>query len=248
MCRSKAEGGRRCSGHMKVRVKELDKEEERLNQRLSLLRHFKVYAEEKMEAGDSYASARKRYADKESMSMTALPASYSKLKRDLENAKNALVNTKVQRELLKSELTKIEERKAATRVGDDEVEHEPQPVVEAPVAPAVRSAADVANAVGGNLWEHPGTGQKRWYLNADTIADLSGLDVEYYKSGNVSKATLDGERISNSEARGMLAHFSFGKFYLAADDSERGWSVLGRDEDTAAEVQAHIEERLSETA
>lgn len=39
----------------------------------------------------------------------------------------------------------------------------------------------------------------RLYLNAESI----GLECEYYKTGNISGATLNGERISNSQARAM---------------------------------------------
>lgn len=53
----------------------------------------------------------------------------------------------------------------------------------------------------GNAWTHPSTGAIRYYINDPTIW---GLDVDYYKSGNVSSATLDGERISNSKATELL--------------------------------------------
>lgn len=52
-------------------------------------------------------------------------------------------------------------------------------------------------------------GFKRWtkgnmdrlYINATQL----GLDCEYYKTGNISGADFQGERISNSEARRMKA-------------------------------------------
>lgn len=57
-------------------------------------------------------------------------------------------------------------------------------------------------AIGGSEWTHPGTGEIRIYIN-DWPA-LIGLDVNRYGTGNISSATLDGERISNARARDIL--------------------------------------------
>ena len=43
-------------------------------------------------------------------------------------------------------------------------------------------------------------GHDRLYVNADVL----GLEVDYYKSGNVHSATFDGYSISNAEARRMM--------------------------------------------
>lgn len=52
----------------------------------------------------------------------------------------------------------------------------------------------------GNEWQ---AGDKhRIYIN--DLMDLYGLKVEYYNSGNISAAWLDGEKISNSQARTMI--------------------------------------------
>ena len=45
----------------------------------------------------------------------------------------------------------------------------------------------------------------RLYLNAQAC----GLEVEYYKTGNVSSAHFNGERISNAEGRRMLAQKTY---------------------------------------
>ena len=57
------------------------------------------------------------------------------------------------------------------------------------------------------------TGQHRRYVNNWT--ELAGLDVVRYKSGNVSSAALNGERISNSAACRLLAL----KVWLDDDDA-----------------------------
>lgn len=40
------------------------------------------------------------------------------------------------------------------------------------------------------------------------IADIMGLDIEYYKGGNIWSAYMDGEKISNSEAYRIIGSFS----------------------------------------
>lgn len=67
---------------------------------------------------------------------------------------------------------------------------------------------------GGKYWEKQ-TEQgllKRVYFSRDVIMTGIGLDVEYYHSGNISRATLDGQKISNSEAGRILAYLNE-KFY-----------------------------------
>lgn len=52
-------------------------------------------------------------------------------------------------------------------------------------------------AIGGSRWTSR-TGVERYYIN--TWPEMIGLDVEWYKSGNVSAATLGGSHLSNSKA------------------------------------------------
>lgn len=61
---------------------------------------------------------------------------------------------------------------------------------------AVRFTIETMTAIGGNRWQR---GDKdRVYLN--DWARFIGLEIDHYKSGNISYATLNGEKISNSEA------------------------------------------------
>lgn len=53
----------------------------------------------------------------------------------------------------------------------------------------------------GNEWQKGD--HHRIYFNFE-YSDL-GLDISYYKSGNVSYAKYDGEKISNSQARRMMS-------------------------------------------
>lgn len=55
------------------------------------------------------------------------------------------------------------------------------------------------------VWRNPRSGITRFYLSVDALEDLIGLDVEFYKSGNVRRCSYidaDGEvvRVANSRA------------------------------------------------
>ena len=77
----------------------------------------------------------------------------------------------------------------------------------------------------------------RFYINADKF----GLDVEYYKTGNVSYAALNGERISNSEGRAILG----GKYYVDIATGEVNVKICGYHGD---EVRELIEKIVAEAA
>jgi hypothetical protein len=55
--------------------------------------------------------------------------------------------------------------------------------------------------ISARFWEKHG--KRRIYLN--DLPALYGLTCSYYGTGNVSSAKLDGEHISNSKARTLLA-------------------------------------------
>jgi len=63
--------------------------------------------------------------------------------------------------------------------------------------------------VGGNEWRKEN--MHRIYFN--DMPGLYGVKVTRYNTGNVSSATLDGERISNSAARKILNKLCCGKFW-----------------------------------
>jgi hypothetical protein len=76
-----------------------------------------------------------------------------------------------------------------------------------------RYTAEQLIAAGGSRWQKTGLGRvyDRVYFNS--LADRYGLKCSYYNSGNVSFATLNGEKISNSAAREVLADLAHGKFW-----------------------------------
>lgn len=46
----------------------------------------------------------------------------------------------------------------------------------------------------GNKWIHPTTGEVRYYIN--DVWEYGGLELDFYNTGNIAVAELDGERIS----------------------------------------------------
>lgn len=99
-------------------------------------------------------------------------------------------------------------------------------------------------AIGGSEWERHG--KHRVYLN--NWAELAGLEVDCYKSGNIRSAAYRGESISNSQAYKILG--SIDKVWFDAADGQLycryGWSesrVADREQvwaDVVAGVRAAI--------
>ncbi|BFP50050.1 hypothetical protein KCMC57_64180 (plasmid) [Kitasatospora sp. CMC57] len=74
--------------------------------------------------------------------------------------------------------------------------------------------ADTMTAIGGNRWQR--NGMDRVYLN--DWADLAGLAISRYGTGNISSASWQGENISNSQAGKLLG--SIDKVWFDAADGE----------------------------
>ncbi|MFZ5815325.1 MAG: hypothetical protein ACOY93_08470 [Bacillota bacterium] len=64
-------------------------------------------------------------------------------------------------------------------------------------------------AAGGARWQK--NGMDRIYIN--DLARWFGLEVDYYKSGNICSAKLDGERISNNQAGKILSRLAMARVY-----------------------------------
>jgi hypothetical protein len=78
----------------------------------------------------------------------------------------------------------------------------------------VEITTETVVAIGGSRWQR---GDKdRVYINDWAL--FIGLEVDRYKSGNISSASLDGETISNSEAYRLLT--AVYKVYFDAADSK----------------------------
>ncbi|MGW8702309.1 hypothetical protein ACWGOK_36210 [Streptomyces eurythermus] len=94
-----------------------------------------------------------------------------------------------------------------------------------------RYTAETMTAIGGRRWQK--NGMDRVYLNDFEI--VPGLELDHYKSGSISGAWLDGEKISHAEG-GRLGTAVDKVYFDAADGKVHikwGWGnprSLDRDE------------------
>ena len=61
----------------------------------------------------------------------------------------------------------------------------------------------------GKIWEK--YGKRRVYIQIETALNI---DVQYYNTGNISSASMNGEGISNSKAQKILS----GKCFIDLND------------------------------
>lgn len=78
-----------------------------------------------------------------------------------------------------------------------------------------RFTATQIRSIGGNSWTPSNGGAERIYLN--DWATLAGLEIDTYKTGNISYAELGGRKISNSKAYKLL---SGSKVYFNTADGQ----------------------------
>lgn len=69
--------------------------------------------------------------------------------------------------------------------------------------------------IGGRAWT--GGSNRRVYIPVPVASRAIGLVVHRYDSGNVSSATLHGDKISNGEARELLAKLDGAYFDVVAN-------------------------------
>ncbi|OUN19413.1 hypothetical protein [Pseudoflavonifractor sp. An85] len=79
------------------------------------------------------------------------------------------------------------------------------------------------------VWRNPRSGITRFYLSVDALEDLIGLDVEFYKSGNVRRCSYidaDGEvvRVANSRA-----YTRWTKTFIENGSIYTEWALYGED-------------------
>lgn len=70
--------------------------------------------------------------------------------------------------------------------------------------------------IGGKEWQKGDL--HRVYF--DGLMDWYGLDLEYYNSGHISSARLNGEPISNSEANRIYGRLAGKKFWYDVADGQ----------------------------
>lgn len=76
--------------------------------------------------------------------------------------------------------------------------------------------ASIALALGAKAWRSDEESAPRFYFN--NLQSLYGLKCQYFNTGNICSATLDGEKISNSAARQIASELYVAKVWLDAAD------------------------------
>lgn len=70
-----------------------------------------------------------------------------------------------------------------------------------------KTTAEKLEALGIDAWERGE--MKRYYINSDKLEAVFGLEVSYYKTGNLCWARLNGEGISNAKAAKLIGRAIF---------------------------------------
>ena len=95
-------------------------------------------------------------------------------------------------------------------------------------------------AAGGQLWEK--NQMRRVYFN--NLADIFGLECSYYKTGNISSASVDGEVIANGRANEIAGSLSYGKIWYDLSDSKWHYKIQGNRTYSAEKMAEKIIARL----
>jgi len=93
--------------------------------------------------------------------------------------------------------------------------------------------------IGGSEWIKDG--YHRIYFNLDIMTEMIGLDLSFYKTGNIQSARLNGETISNSKAKGLLMSIN-GKFWYDVKNDK--WCCKDMNVDRAREIKQAILAKL----
>ena len=100
----------------------------------------------------------------------------------------------------------------------------------------------IAIALGAKKWVGS-SGTTRYYFN--NLNDLYGLRLSYYNTGNISAATLDGDKISNRAARQINSELYMAKVWL---DESGTMNFRGLDRKMARAIGTEIQRRVKQQA
>lgn len=102
---------------------------------------------------------------------------------------------------------------------------------------------DALVRVGGSRWQK--NGMDRIYFN--NLYGWYGLEMETYKTGNISSASLDGEKISNSQAKKLESEIGFGKLWFDVPTGK--WmarELNGREAKMIERIEANVAELVAQ--
>ena len=97
-------------------------------------------------------------------------------------------------------------------------------------------------SIGGVEWKKSDT-LHRIYFDKNRIAEILGLDCQYYNTGNISSAALCGESISNSRAKSIWSKMP-DKFWYDVPTGKFNWSLCG--DNFASEIIAAITNKINQ--
>ena len=86
-----------------------------------------------------------------------------------------------------------------------------------------KSIGDALIAIGGKLWESGDGEKRRVYFSEAQLREFAGLQVTFFRTGNVSSAKLNGVEISNSRASRIISGLISSKFHYDLIDQKFGY-------------------------
>lgn len=89
----------------------------------------------------------------------------------------------------------------------------------------------------GSEWMKGGK-HRIYFNNLQKLAGYDGLVVDHYNTGNIASATLDGRKISNSQAGRIIGSFQSAKLWY--DVLTGKWWSSGLDDDDRDAIIAEI--------
>ncbi len=102
------------------------------------------------------------------------------------------------------------------------------------------NTAEILVKIGGKEWTK--NGMRRVYMNG--LATWFGLETSRYNTGNVASATLDGQEISNTQAKRIGDHLLDAKFYY--DVNGKNFTATGLTQAEFDKIVAAIKTAMQE--
>ena len=99
---------------------------------------------------------------------------------------------------------------------------------------------EMIKAAGGRIWEK--NGMIRGYFN--DLAEIYGLKIERYNTGNIRNAKVNGEYCSNSEARRLIDKMGMGDGKLWYDFGDQKFHGRGIDDEMFHELVSIIKKKM----
>ena len=110
----------------------------------------------------------------------------------------------------------------------------------------ITASVETLVAAGGSYWQSADGEHRRVYFN--DVLGLFGVQAQFYGSGNVQSAQLDGETISNSEFKKISADLAGAKIWVDLTDGRllvKGFTSRYAGYDYVPHVAAAVRKRIA---